>query len=573
MIPKFTLSEVEKSAAKSLILDKTIFIPEDLTERELPYVENYNNDVDKPLAERLDDIDYSRLEFLLQGEYYNPEVLKLFSRILVAIYRNEPETGAKVQMVHHWLKKVETLSQGAFGLTLEATLRGMVSPDVILKYSINSDDNLIHEIFVGLFGTNKLREYIPNFSFVYGGFPCSEPIIYNDKVLTFCNTNYSSGSVAQYYALYENVTPSRTLHEVQNNLTPHEFLNIFFQLCLAEEFAYEQINFTHFDLHTGNLLIRELDEEILLRYSLDKHTYYVRTKYIVTFIDYGYSSISYRGVQYYLPRVPLFLGLGKVSTFPLYDMFRLLSTIYLNSFGTSKEALVKKIMHFFTDEDLTYEGKFYDFVNSFEFAQPLPTRYSKYSVQPLIDFLVQLSPTSLVSGETHIDRFYCTTCKDMKDLEQELLLTKEPKPNSLIQYYLLYMSSIKYEDTYPEFKIISDLRKLKKNIERYNSLISNPPSLKLKNVETQKEDIYRYLHYVSQAIVLERHILFMKRVFITLGYAKEVRKLPTLLLQSIDLPSTLEVIGEKINAYQEKFPQQKKKLVPLLTTIYKLAYL
>lgn len=565
MLPKFTLAQAYASYNKSRKEWKRYEyqlqqIENEILLSELPYVQAYNDTPVEKLSKHLGVLDYSRLEYLLQGKFYNPDIMNLFSRILLAIYHEEKD-DLQIESIHHYLKKVETLSEGENGITLEATLLGMVSPEVVVKFP--KIGSLIHEIFVGLYGTNRLREYIPNFSFVYGGFSCRKPLIVNKHVLSYCNKKTSSTDIKDYYALYEDVKPAVSLADLLSTLNEKEFLNLYFQTILAEQLAYEQIGFTHFDLHPGNLLIRELAEEVVLLYPLKKGRYYLRTKYIATFIDYGYSSIIYKGKVEYIPAIPLALGLGEVSSFPLYDAFRLLAVSYLT---VKKETpnnplltLLDKLLAEFTYERGPH---FDDYLK--KTYQALPTIYSEYSLQPLIDILVEESPTTLVNPEgTDLPPFYCGNCKDISALEKELYLTREEKPEDLFQlyYFIATTGNLKYLAEYPTLKIYAALDKLKKSKEEYIILFDNPPSFQTKDLKSKKtkDKFYYFLASLAKIQRLYEKITFTANILLALSDYIDLDKKKIFSysdIPSLDLESTLYRVLGSLESYNKSHPNQ-----------------
>lgn len=228
MIPRFNENQLNKSYAASRDeYKKNLSFYKDqrkiLSEEEAKSISLYNSISTRDIREHLDVIDYNRLEHLLQGKFYNPKIMYLFSRILVAIYSKENADDLNIKSIHTWLKDTKKLSEGVFGLTMEATLKGMLSPEVVIKYA--KTQNLSHEIFVGLYGTNRLRIFIPNFSFVYGGFSCDAPLIVDNKLIAYCEK--PSGKEFDY-ALYEDITPSLTFAKALENLPTKEILNLYF---------------------------------------------------------------------------------------------------------------------------------------------------------------------------------------------------------------------------------------------------------------------------------------------------------------------------------------------------------
>nr|WIL05020.1 divergent kinase [Cedratvirus duvanny] len=532
LVPKFSREELLISYANSEAeykvrkpdLDRQIAFLSSVERKGIDYYNGKNlNDTKK----HLDVLDYSRLQHLLEGKFYSPYVMALFARILVAIYQKENLQNLNLENIRYWLEGVEQLSSGVYGVTLEATLRGMLSPQVVIKYP--KQDNLTHEIFVGLYGTNILRQFIPNFSFVYGGFRCTGPVLLGNRALDFCNKPL--GENADFdYALYENVTPSLTFEAALPTLSPEEFLNLYFIIILSLQVAHERIRFTHFDLHGQNVLLRELEEEVIIPYPTSVGTFYIRTKYIPTLIDYGRSSITHKDVVYSVPGMGLFLGLGDVTSFPLYDAYRLISFLHVSRGASAQQkAISRNIIEFFT---FLPEGETTQL--SLDTYSALPTYMSSFDLSSLINHLYNLSPTCIVPEPEEKSLFNCAnqTCFGVKDLKRQLYLTAESKANSLFSLYFLLQATTEANkgrerllQSYPEYKIIRDVKRLEKKASRYLLLERNVPSFTVSNLFSSSTyaSFYYIMEYIVKLRKLYRRILETKNILIYLSpYYKSI---------------------------------------------------
>ena len=102
---------------------------------------------------------------------------------------------------------------------------------VVKTTNIKSEnENLIHEYFVGAFGTNMLRSQIPNFAFIMGYFQCSPPFIdkQTQEVLTYCQNDKSVNP----YIIYENVQNSVPFSDFIQTCSFDILLNILCQVLL-----------------------------------------------------------------------------------------------------------------------------------------------------------------------------------------------------------------------------------------------------------------------------------------------------------------------------------------------------
>jgi hypothetical protein len=263
---------------------------------------------------------------------------------------------------------------GGYGLFVVKSPRNMETRDYFY-------DNLLHEYFVMAFGTNKLRDRIPNFAFGMGWFQCSPPYIENlsyvdimdtrNSALTFCQNKVRDNQVN--FILYENITNSMTLKAyITSGCTFQEYINILCQTILSLDIAHQTIDFSHNDLHDANTLVRELTEEILIPYPVDINgtIKYWRTKYIATFIDFGRSHIKYQGTHFGYATVEY--GLSEIESRPMYDIYKLIMFSLASSvFGTLQfSEYIKSGYVGLSDTELLKSNKIVN-PEVFEYTKPL----------------------------------------------------------------------------------------------------------------------------------------------------------------------------------------------------------
>lgn len=236
---------------------------------------------------------------------------------------------------HLLLGDLQVIGSGVEGVTMRSG--NVRQPRFIVKSSQDSEsEQLVHEYFVGAFGTNNLRNEIPNFSAVLGYFRCSGTFISDSQVLSYC----ASSENPVNYILYEPVKGV----SLETFILEHDFdeiLQVLTGLILALQVAYERIDFTHYDLHPGNVMVRELPEEIAIPYRMNKQTYYLHTRYIPTLIDYGRAHIKYNGQDYGYEMIQY--GVFPDRSFPMYDIYKvIMDTIYYLLRDHTNKALVPR---------------------------------------------------------------------------------------------------------------------------------------------------------------------------------------------------------------------------------------
>jgi archaellum component FlaC len=292
------------------------------------------------------------IERALSEGFGDANVLRTLMCMNNSILSYSPNDAGRGFKVRHYLENLTQIGgESAEGYAAVADVNsGSNSPSgknlfvtkAPRKIDENFRSNQTHEYFVGAFGTNSLRNKIPNFAFMMGFFKCSPPYIDNSsyafngtnnerKALTYCQNDVDGNQVN--YLIYENVSNSVTLQSfIEKGCTFQQFLNVFIQIILALDLAYTELDFTHYDLHTENVLVRELPEEILICYRSDGMQKYLKTKYVATIIDYGRSHIKFEGKDF----GDAFFEAGTYPnlSYPMNDIYKLLMfSLNASAFG------------------------------------------------------------------------------------------------------------------------------------------------------------------------------------------------------------------------------------------------
>jgi hypothetical protein len=427
-----TLEEVSDSVKQNSQRYRQGFGPVDQTGSELSILQRID-ETRPPEADFLSHLNDNVVELLsgmVDREFYNENVLYFMSDILYAIYYSTPyKKELMLAKIKTWLKHLEQLSAGANGITLTATLGNLLRNDIVVKYPKVGD--LTHEVFVGLLGTNKLRKYVPNFSFIYGGFSCSPPIIGSDEeVKDFCVSQRPGQPLN--YALYENVTPAVSAHDLIKRMSGEEFLNFYLQLVLALAVAHEQIRFTHFDLHDKNVLARELPSPVNILYPVQGKEYHIKTSYVATIIDYGFSSFEYQGMQF-SSLGSLVSYIGNVKDFPLYDAFKFLAAAFItasNARNSSALRVIRDIFTYFTPEN---PEEFVE-VDS-RWFNALPARVAGLNLNFLVNFLISLQPSALDLRGQSISCLE-VDCSDKREILEQVNFSSVKVPDNITQLYI-----------------------------------------------------------------------------------------------------------------------------------------
>jgi len=212
----------------------------------------------------------------------------------------------------HNMQKIDSNSQ--YGIAYTASIINDINGiSVVIKLAKKQDYEfeLFREYIVGAYALNKLRYYVPTLAQVLGIFKCRKPIRHNPRKTEpepvekrLCNNETKRGGRGNTpltpYVIYERVNgPSITSviegfrvtnDKTENKKSFKKLLEIFIQILITLEIGQQEYSFTHFDLHTSNVMSKEGSFEYSV--SIDNNTYQIKTNTLPVIIDYGASSVK-----------------------------------------------------------------------------------------------------------------------------------------------------------------------------------------------------------------------------------------------------------------------------------------
>lgn len=211
-------------------------------------------------------------------------------------------------------------------------------------------DSIVHEFFVGLI-LNKLRRsedgvpQTPNLLYVYGVFKCFN--LTGPKNTPFlCPIN---GQVRKYFMITEYVRGSQ-FSGYFRDITIEDLLSIYCQLLFTLHTAWIAHDFTHYDLHPGNIVVEKLHQfsldknqkSQLIPYFINGEMIYVKANLLPKIVDYGMSHIAnadpsftsddddptdfehFGNMSSFVNGIP---GINPLNSRPLYDLYRITGEI------------------------------------------------------------------------------------------------------------------------------------------------------------------------------------------------------------------------------------------------------
>lgn len=291
--------------------------------------------VTNPKKETIDQLNPNNVTALIneaKTNFSNHSVLEklfcLFRTTLVMANGVVDDRIANTASVLRYIKSLTVKSKDSkFGIIYEVNV-GRSDPleDLILIKTLKdpAKGTLFHEFFVAAAFTNSLRQIIPNFAYTYAYFKCSNPQFGSNNLVpvSYCADTANPGE----YLVMEKINGDTLTKWCEKPTSSADFLSYIIQLILSLRTASLMNGFTHFDLHTGNVMLRDISEPIAyVKYpymdrGVEKYKY-VRCSKVATIIDFGYSFINYKNHSYSMPD---FDNEYHQQSRPLVDIYRII---------------------------------------------------------------------------------------------------------------------------------------------------------------------------------------------------------------------------------------------------------
>lgn len=348
----------------------------------------------KSAPEFLSRINEFLLKEKLENQYYDNTLMSVI-RCLLTVGLIGDQYLAASTFAKDVLTELRHLGQlRPEGIALLAGFKGARDVFVIKSPRTALDDALIHEYFVAtggsyvnedgegvvIRGTNYLRRYCLNYSQIIGAFRCTPPNVDpgSGRLNSWCNLNADSDSFVNYL-IYEKI-PGVDVQKYASQMSFKQFLSIVMQICYALEIGYVVNGFTHYDLHTENVILREVstkDNPVYLPFYFGNRPIYIKATHIATIIDYGrchvQSLVPEESTKLasehfgYKASLAQSYGIYDDRSRPFYDIFKFLGFLLHNLYTSSNPVFdrVWPCMRFFGFKDsisvLAYiKGEGYD---------------------------------------------------------------------------------------------------------------------------------------------------------------------------------------------------------------------
>jgi len=207
----------------------------------------------------------------------------------------------------NYVKSIGDKSANANVYQIEVNVGEHIQSAIIKSSILETSDNLLYEYLVGKF-LNQYRKQFPCFLETYGitftGRNVNNTFFKNQEL---SNENWTNEIITDYTdacakpteikIMIENIQSSKTMYDMCRNnkeFVENHLLYILYQIYLP--LSKLSTNFTHYDLHTKNVLIYEpvSGKDIHFHYHLPNgETVEFKTPYVAKIIDYGRCFFKY----------------------------------------------------------------------------------------------------------------------------------------------------------------------------------------------------------------------------------------------------------------------------------------
>lgn len=470
--------------------------------------------------------------------------------------------------------------ESAFGYVFTGTIGG--ASDLFVVKTARDEDaqaDLKHELFAAIMVLNELRKILPHWAMYFAGVECPEAVIDHKTgtVTSYCGV--TPGQVP--YAICENITPSKSFGSVVMTCSVPQFYELLFQHLFATHIGAELVGYTHYDCHPGNCLVRKVQidgikDKFCIPYVVNqktKETWYVRASQILTFIDFGMTSVTYQGVQIGAGQIDLEEFGVAAGPWGLHDAYKLLGFVAhdLIRKNANPKVLeeVRKIFTFFNKTE-TLEAaikKQYDF-RCF-FSLPKMQSIEHFTVLDLISHIMRVGDIGdVVTRQPEHPVLECTSCYSFA-ATIEGAYVRDPKPTSFLDFYetakhLGETSKVAYDRLISSFDYTKAATDFKKRVgeatiamelnlkhEHLPVLTQRPTPADLANKATYKEAQEAYTQLVSAVSYYED-----LRVWLAMGNAVAILYGDRDMISFINkersiLADTHDIITARINEIRE----------------------
>lgn len=197
----------------------------------------------------------------------------------------------KDKLWHEWLEYRKTLQCGKQGMVGVFIVKN-TQHKILFKLS-QYINYLAHHEYTIMSGLEKIHDYCPHFCRTYGIIKCSVNPHNRRKGNPFEET---SENIEKEVLLIEYIQHAPEFNEliIDENINDNIIYSVIKQVLLAISIAQTKCSFSHYDLHSYNILMQKCPEDTVFMYVLDSDNIIVIPTfgYYPIIIDFGFGYIK-----------------------------------------------------------------------------------------------------------------------------------------------------------------------------------------------------------------------------------------------------------------------------------------
>lgn len=192
-----------------------------------------------------------------------------------------------------WLEFCQTFSHGKQGLVGLMTSKKDPSKKYVFKVSQYINYLIEHEYTV-MKGLNRLSRFCPHYCKAYGTIKCKVDPSKRKSGNPF--NNNAKKKITKEILLMEHIERAPKLCSyINSNKIPENVLySSIKQVLMAVSIAQKKRKFSHYDLHSDNILMKRCDKDLVFLYALDENNQFLVPTHghYPIIIDFGFSYID-----------------------------------------------------------------------------------------------------------------------------------------------------------------------------------------------------------------------------------------------------------------------------------------
>lgn len=298
----------------------------------------------------------SRISLILKQAYPTGSDMKAVFYLIDSLFLSGSDKKVREKGLYSLTKNIKTCIKKMEHLPVKSK-EGLIyithffSSDVQVIIKIprkpKGIESKVREYFIGIKAINTLRYLTPSFVYTLGAFLCPKP-----GEIESCDSSKNTA-----FVLYEKI-PGESVQSLLTNdkLDFKQFLLLLCQLLLGLEVAQREVRFTHFDMHTDNVMVRFGSGDSSYAIPLDMNTYIVNDpEFIPVVIDFG-AATSFIDGKYIGSYDYISHGMLNFMV-PGYDMYKFMIYCSRKTQNLKLKDRIMSIFDFYGEDDPYFIAK------------------------------------------------------------------------------------------------------------------------------------------------------------------------------------------------------------------------